>query len=77
MTLYKNLQLQVKLAQSCRVNATMPTGEPIEHGAEHECEDCETERTARAQLEAQPEHKLEQASWVAMMRELRDASKGA
>ena len=75
MSLYENLRLQVKLAQSCRVNAIMPTGESIEHNAGHECEDCETERKARAQLEAQPEHRLEQASWVAMMRELRDVSK--
>jgi hypothetical protein len=75
MTLYENLQLQVKLAQSCRVNATMPTGEPIEHCAGHECEDCVTERKARNELEAQPEHKLEQVAWVQLMRELRDASK--
>lgn len=73
MTLYENLQFQVKLAQACRVNAVMPTGENIEHGAEHECSDCVTEREARAQLEAQPEHKLEQATWVQFMRELRDA----
>jgi len=71
MTLYKNLQLQVELAQLCRVNSVSPTGESIEHSASHDCDACILEREARDELEAQPQHRVEQASWVSKMRKLR------